>query len=66
MQTSAIPRSAPERDQKRSLRRSRYGELELSERQAARINAALADGRAPGPYLSPRQRSRVVLGDDPS
>lgn len=52
-----VPRAAPPADQKRQLRGTRYAELDLTPRQAARVNAAVGAGRSPAPHLSPRQRA---------
>jgi len=49
-------REAQDSDQKRALRGTPYASLELTERQALRVNAALAAGSSPTAYLSPRQR----------
>ncbi len=51
-----IPRSAPDSDQKRSLRGTPFAQLELTPRQQMRVNADLAAGRSPVRHLSPRQR----------
>ncbi len=53
-------RPASERDQKYYLRRSPLRQLELTPRQALRVNAALAAGLDPEAQLSPRQRERLA------
>jgi hypothetical protein len=54
------PRPAPESDQKRHLRRTPLASLPLTHLQRTRINAALARGDDPSPWLTPRQRARVA------
>ena len=54
--TRTLAESAAERDQKYNLRRSRFRKLELTPRQAMRVNAALASAENPLRWLSPRQR----------
>jgi hypothetical protein len=54
--TRTLAESAAERDQKYYLRRSRFLKLELTPRQAMRVNAALASVENPLRWLSPRQR----------
>jgi hypothetical protein len=54
-------RVAPAGDQKRHLRASPLRHLVLTEFQQMRINAALAEGADPSPWLSPRQRRRAGL-----
>jgi hypothetical protein len=48
-------RDAKETDRKYHLRRTRWRYVPLSPLQASRVNAALARGNAPTPWLSPRQ-----------
>lgn len=55
-------REAGRRDQKYYLRRSAWKQVELTPRQAVRVNAALESGTDPAQYLSPRQRT---LADAP-
>ncbi len=55
------PRPAKASDQKRHLIGTRYASLPLTRFQQTRVNAALAAGRDPTPWLSPRQREAVVL-----
>lgn len=58
-QVSGTARDAKPSDQKRSLRRSPYADLELTPRQAVQVNSALAAKRSPAKFLSPRQRQRL-------
>ncbi len=58
--TRRIPRSAPDSDQKRALRATPYAELDLTPRQAMRVNADVAAGRSPTRHLSPRQQRQLV------
>ena len=53
-------REASVSDQKYYLHRSPLRNLALSPRQAVRVNAALASGRDPLVYLSPRQRAMAA------
>jgi hypothetical protein len=53
-------RAARARDQKYYLRRSPLKDLDLTPRQAVRVNAAMAAGLDPGPHLSPRQRATLT------
>ncbi len=55
----AEARPAPDSDQKRHLRLSKYARLELTPLQQVRVNSALARGDDPRELLSPRQRSRL-------
>lgn len=50
---------APASDQKRALRGTPYAKLDLTPRQAVRVNAAVAARRSPALLLSPRQRVRA-------
>ncbi len=49
------------RDQKYHLRRSPFKDLDLTPRQAVRVNAAVAVGLDPAPHLSPRQREAPTV-----
>jgi hypothetical protein len=51
-------RDAP-RDDKHALTGTAYARVPMTEAQRARVNAALAAGRDPLPYLSPTQRRAV-------
>ncbi len=52
-------RAAKDSDQKRSLQGTPYAMLELTPRQAVRVNSALAARRSPTALLSPKQIARV-------
>ena len=58
---SSFARSAPESDQKRSLRATDLRKLALTPRQEMRINAAIAAEESPLSHLSPRQRRAALL-----
>ncbi len=53
------PRPSKASDQKRHLRHSKLRDLPLTRFQQTRVNAALAQGQDPRPWLSPRQRAAV-------
>lgn len=57
------PRSAKASDQKSGLRRSHLRHLPLTPAQATKLNAALRLGENPLAWLSPRQRSLVIVID---
>ena len=53
------PRPSKASDQKRHWKRSGYRALPLTRFQQTRVNAALARGADPRPWLSPRQRAAL-------
>jgi len=57
--THDVARSAKESDQKRSLQGTPYAKLDLTPRQALRVNAAVAARRSPTGLLSPRQNAKL-------
>jgi len=57
---------AQESDQKRALLGTPYRALALTPAQAVRVNAAVAAGRSPARWLSPRQRERAAAPAGPA